>query len=350
MSLAVMICVRGDNSTSIELLRSSYQDWKRETLNGPRWAFIGGIFRVIFGRLSLGSDALVPAMHDKKGRPILKQAFIIRDLTTSRMSQLKCCCALVIGMKNLSVVWEGWSRIISSRPCEVEADGHGNEFVSLRILPITPEMRSKNPTVTDEIDVLSTPPLAFFESPKDVKRSGFPEAVIGVFHLDHDVAKKPQLSHNVLQKFPQRNLLLYQSDFVTGDANSAANRFHVKQDLCHQRLSFFWYLLENNISLLNERIPEPFKRINAVLECSTRARDEYLSVQTHSDRRDGVEIAKDRVEQLDCVNTAVIAYGKYTGHKTARVKCSKFVASRFDDERQRPLNVVFPQTKWMNWR
>ena len=41
---AVMICVRGDGSTSIELLHPSYQDWKRETLNGTRWAFIGGIF------------------------------------------------------------------------------------------------------------------------------------------------------------------------------------------------------------------------------------------------------------------------------------------------------------------
>ena len=29
------------------------------------------------------------------------------------------------------------------------------------------------------------------------------------------------------------------------------------------------------IRLLNERITEPFKRINAVIECSRRARDEY---------------------------------------------------------------------------
>ena len=83
-------------------------------------------------------------------------------------------------------------------PCEVETDGQGNEFVSLRILPVTPEMRSNSPTITDELNVLSTPPPAFFEGPKDGKRSDFPEAVIGVFHLDHDVAKKPQLSHNVL--------------------------------------------------------------------------------------------------------------------------------------------------------
>ena len=37
---AVMCCVRGDNSASVELLHSSYQDWRRETLDGPRWAFI----------------------------------------------------------------------------------------------------------------------------------------------------------------------------------------------------------------------------------------------------------------------------------------------------------------------
>ena len=91
---------------------------------------------------------------------------------------------------------------------------------------------------------------------------------------------------------------------MTGDANSAANRFHVKQDLCHQRLSLFWYLLENNIRLLNERITEPFKRTNTVIEWSIRARDEYLSVQNHNDRRDRIPIEKHREEQLDWVITA----------------------------------------------
>ena len=109
-------------------------------------------------------------------------------------------------------------------PCEIDTDGQGNEFVSLRILPVTPEMREKNPTITDDSYMLATPPPAFQECSSDSKRSGFPEAVVGVFHLDHGVAKKPQLSHNVLQslqRFLQRNLL-YQSDVVTGDANSIA--------------------------------------------------------------------------------------------------------------------------------
>ena len=225
-------------------------------------------------------------------------------------------------------------------PCEIDTDGQGNEFVSLRILSVTPEMRRRSPTITDELDVLSTPPPVFQEGSTDAKSRGFPEAVIGVFHVDHGVAKKPLLSHNVLQRFLQRNLL-YQADFVIGDANSAANRFHVKQELCHQRLSLFWYLLENNVRLLNERIKDPLKRINAVIGCSTRARDEYLSVQNHTDRRDNFEIEKHREEQLDCMVTAVISYGKYTEHKVARVKCRNFLGSKFD-EKQRPLNVVFP--------
>ena len=36
-----------------------------------------------------------------------------------------------------------------------------NEFASLRILSVAPEMRHKCPTITDEIDVLSTPPPVF---------------------------------------------------------------------------------------------------------------------------------------------------------------------------------------------
>ena len=94
---------------------------------------------------------------------------------------------------------------------------------------------------------------------------------------------------------------------------------------------------------MNERINEPFKRINAVIECSTRARDEYLSVQNHTDRRDNQKIEKHREEQLDCMVTAVISYGKYTKHKVARVKCQNYLGSKFD-EKQRPLNTVFPHT------
>ena len=198
-------------------------------------------------------------------------------------------------------------------------------------------MRSKDPTVSDELDVLATPPPAFQEESTDAKRSGYPEAVIGVFHLDHEIAKKPQLSHNVLQRFLQRTLL-YQADFITGDANSAANRFHVKQQLCHQRLSLFWYLLESNIRLLNDKINQPFKRI----ECSTRVRDEYLSVLNYSERQEGHKIGEHRQESLDSMVTAVLSYGKYTEHKKARVKCQNFRPALEFDERQRPLNTVFP--------
>ena len=347
---AVMCCVRGDISSSVELLHSSYQDWKRETSDGPRWAFIGGIFRVVFGRLSFGEDSLVHALHDKKGRPIepKKAEEMIRNVGTyqrhENLQNKSTQVLLCTGSRYYKTVKTLRAKIANHQfpPCEIDTDGQGNEFVSLTIHPVTPEMREKNPTVTDELDMLATPPPAFQECSTDAKRSGFPEAVVGVFHLDHGVAKKPQLSHNVLQRFLQRNLL-YQSDFITGDANSAANRFHVKQELCHQRLSLFWYLLESNIRLLNERINEPFKRINAIIECSTRARDEHLSVQNFTDKRDNIKIDPHCVAQLDCMVTAVITYGKYTEHKTSRVKCQNYIGSKFD-EKQRPLNTVFPDT------
>ena len=89
------------------------------------------------------------------------------------------------------------------------------------------------------------------------------------------------------------------------------------------------------------RITEPFKRINAVIECSTRVRDEYLSVQNFTDRQDNFVIEKHREEQLDCMITAVISYGKYSTHKVSRIKCQHHLGSPFDGK-QRPLNTVFP--------
>ena len=352
---AVMICLRGDSSASIELLHSNYQDWKRDSKYGARWGFIGGIFRVIYGRVSLGDDALVTSMHDKRGRPIARatakkiintaeriQTYQRHEKLQNKSNDFILCTGK--RYKESAERLKGKIQCHDFPPCDIEVDGQGNEFVSLTIHPVTPEMRKEHPTVTDELDVFSTPPPAFAESQKDVKRGGFPEAVVSVFHLDHGIAKKPQLSHNALQRFLQRSLI-YQADVVTGDANSAANRFFVGQELCHQRLSLFWYLLENNIRMLNRRIHQPFKAINATIECSSRVRDEYLSVQNHTDRRDGVQIESHREEQLDCMVTAVIAYGKYTEHKTSRVKCQPSLMSRREeeDELQRPLNVLFPE-------
>ena len=171
---AVMCCVRGDKSASVELLHSSYQDWKRETADGPRWAFIGGIFRTIFRRLSLGQDSLVHAMHDKKGRPIgpTKADEILKSVSTdqrpknfqNKSKQVVLCT----GARYKETVRALRAKIKNHEfpPCEIDTDGQGNEFVSLRILPVTPEMRKSNPTITDELDMLSTPPPVFQRVPQ----------------------------------------------------------------------------------------------------------------------------------------------------------------------------------------
>ena len=86
-------------------------------------------------------------------------------------------------------------------PCHIDVRGNYNQYVSLTIEPITKEMRKKKPTMTDELNIFERPPPMMQEHATDAKRAGFPEFTVSVFHLNQDVAKKPQVAHSALQRF-----------------------------------------------------------------------------------------------------------------------------------------------------
>ena len=342
---AVAICVRGDQTTSIELLHSNYQDTTRESQHGPYWAVIGGVFHVTFGRISVGDNTLVPILYDKKGRPTpyWKAVSMMETMESwqNEIQQTSDHIMLCTGTRYDIVSQEFFARVNNSDlpPCHVDVRGTYNQYVSLTIDPVTKEMRKQQPKISDEIDVFASPPPVRREHIKDVKRAGFPELTVSVFHLNQDVAKKPQVAHSALQRFFQRTLI-YQADVLTGDGNSAAYRFHDKQELCHQRVSLIWYLLKHNVELLNERIDLPERRISVALECSSRARDEFLMIRNHTDELKNVPSW--RVPNLDCMITAVLAYGKYSLHKSTRLKLA---AQRFetrDPELLLPQNDITP--------
>ena len=342
---AVAICVRGDKTASIELLHSNYQETMRESQHGPYWAVVGGIFHVTFGRISVGDNTLVPILYDKKGRPTpYWKAISMMETMESWQHEVPSTSdhiMLCTGTRYDIVSQEFFARVNKSDlpACHVDVRGTYNQYVSLTIDPVTREMRKQHPKISDEIDVFASPPPVRREHKKDVKRAGFPELTVSVFHLNQDVAKKPQVAHSALQRFFQRTLI-YQADVLTGDGNSAAYRFHDKQELCHQRVSLIWYLLKNNVELLNERIELPERRISVALECSSRARDEFLMIRNHTDELK--DVPSWRVPNLDCMITAVFAYGKYSLHKSTRLKLA---AQRFetrDPELLLPQNDITP--------
>ena len=94
------------------------------------------------------------------------------------------------------------------------------------------------------------------------------------------------------------------------------------------------------MELLNERIELPERRISVILECSTRARDEFLAIRNHTD---GVtSIPSWQQPQLDCMITAVLSYGKYTLHKNTRLKLAARRFETRDPELLLPQNELTP--------
>ena len=219
---SVAICVRGDSATSIELLRSNYQDTKRDSQHGPHWAIIGGVFHVTFGRISIGEDTKVPMLYDKKGRPTpsWKAVPMMKEMESWQLDIQRTSDHIMLctGTRYDEVSQDFFQRVNEKDlpPCHVDVRGTYNQYVSLTIEPVTKEMRRQNPKMTDEITVLERPPPIMQEHFKDVKRAGFPELTVSVFHLNQDIAKKPQVAHSALQRFFQRTLI-YQSDVITGD-------------------------------------------------------------------------------------------------------------------------------------